>query len=85
VYSGAAMTMLPPTAFPNPLSEHDPGSGHGYGSGVIGMAFCPANMASAMMDGGAGGAGACTTLPLVGTLSKVYTYFTLKKPDPRVR
>jgi hypothetical protein len=31
------------------------------------------------------GAAACTQLPLVGSTSKVYAYFTLKKPDPRVK
>ncbi|HXU01718.1 MAG TPA: hypothetical protein VN903_12040 [Polyangia bacterium] len=79
VYAGAAMTKLPATTFPNPLGEHDPGSGHSYGSGAIAMPFCPTN------GGADAGVAVCTSVPLVGSLSKVFTYFTLKKPDPRVR
>jgi hypothetical protein len=89
VYGGAMMKALPSTAFPNPLTEHDPGEGHAYGSAVVAMTFCPANVASSSADGGAGGAdggvAACTPLPVVGATEKVYTYFGLKKPDPRVK
>jgi hypothetical protein len=53
------------------------------------MPFCPANVGVGGGDGGAaasdGGVAACTRVPLIGSLSKVYTYFTLKKPDPRVK
>jgi hypothetical protein len=79
VYTGASMTLLPATAaFPNPLSQHEPGAGDGYGLSVGGVPFCP--------GGGAdGGAATCTKLPLVGSRSRVYTYFTLRKPDPRVK
>jgi hypothetical protein len=89
IYTGTAMTMLPQT-FPNPLGEHDPGAGHGYGSGIAGMMFCPGNVLSPAADGGAGtgadgGIAPCAPLPMIGSLSKVYAYFTLKKPDPRVR
>jgi hypothetical protein len=92
IYTGPTLTPLP-AAFPNPLAEHDPGAGHGYGSAVAGMTFCPGIVPSASPDGGVdaaapagdGGAAACTTLPLVGSLSKVFAYFTLKTPDPRVK
>jgi hypothetical protein len=94
VYKGAAMALLAPTAFPNPLAEHDPGSGHGYGSGIVGMMFCPGNVVAGGADGGAadggtgtadGGVAACAPLPIIGALSKTFAYFTLKTPDPRVR
>lgn len=86
IYTGATLAPLAPT-FPNPLAEHDPGTDHGYGSGIAGMTFCPGAVSSP--DGGApaadGGVAACTTLPLVGSRSRVFAYFTLKKPDPRVK
>ena len=44
--SGTTLALLAPTMYPNPLAEHDPGAGHGYGSGVAGMQFCPGNVAS---------------------------------------
>jgi hypothetical protein len=89
IYTGASMTMLSSATIPNPLALHEPKAGGGYGSGVAGMPFCPGNVGTGA-DGGASGTSdagvaACTTLPLVGALSKVYTYFTLKKPDPRVK
>ena len=85
------MTMLASkTTFPNPLAEHDPGSGHGYGSGMVGMTFCPGNVLSPEADGGvadagAGGIAACGPLPIIGSLSNVFAYFTLNPPDPRVK
>jgi len=82
VYTGAAMTLLSSSAFPNPLAEHEPGSGHGYGSAIIGMSFCPANASAGGADGGAA---SCGPLPIVGALSKTFAYFTLKQPDPRVK
>ena len=94
VYGGAMMKALPSTAFPNPLTEHDPGEGHAYGSAAVAMTFCPANVvASSSPDGGAadggsgadGGVAACGPLPVIGATSRVYTYFALKKPDPRVK
>jgi len=91
VYGGAMMKALSSTAFPNPLSEHDPGDGHAYGSGIVSMTFCPANVGASSADGGAsdggagGGVAACAPLPVIGATSKVYTYFGLKKPDPRVK
>jgi hypothetical protein len=91
VYTGPTMTMLASkTTFPNPLAEHDPGSGHGYGSGIVGMTFCPANVLSPAVDGGvadagAGGIAACGPLPLIGSLSNVFAYFTLNPPDPRAK
>jgi hypothetical protein len=91
VYTGPTMTMLPSkTTFPNPLAEHDPGSGHGYGSGIVGMTFCPANVLSPAADGGVADAGTgatapCGPLPIIGALSNVYAYFTLNPPDPRVK
>jgi hypothetical protein len=86
VYTGPTMATLPSTAFPNPLAEHDPGSGHAYGSAIVGMTFCPANVLSPA-DGGAAGAGVapCAPLPIIGSLSKVFAYFTLNPPDPRVK
>ncbi len=89
IYTGATLAPLAPT-FPNPLAEHESGADHGYGSGIAGMTFCPGNGAASSPDGGAapaadGGVAACATLPLVGSLSKVFAYFTLKKPDPRVK
>jgi len=88
VYTGDSMTPLPSTmTFPNPLAEHNPGAGHGYGSGIIGMTFCPPNVVSA--DGGLGGSDGgvapCGPLPVIGSVSKVFTYFTLRQPDPRVK
>ena len=80
VYTGATMTLLPSTAtFPNPLAEHAPGAGRGYGLAVAGMTFCPEG------GGADAGAGSCTKLPLVGSRSKVFAYFTLGKTDPRVK
>jgi len=92
IYTGRMLTALP-AAFPNPLAEHEPKAGHGYGSGLAGMTFCPGNVVPGAADGGAadagttadGGVAACTHLPLVGSLSKVFAYYTLKKPDPRVK
>ena len=38
VYTGATMTLLPSTpTFPNPLAEHEPGAGRGYGMAIAGM------------------------------------------------
>jgi hypothetical protein len=88
VYTGPTMALLPSTAFPNPLAEHDPGSGHAYGSGIVGMTFCPGNVSSpadaGAADAGSGGA-PCVALPIIGSLSTVYAYFTLNPPDPRVK
>jgi hypothetical protein len=86
VYKGAAMMALPSAmTFPNPLAEHDPGAGHGYGSGIVGMTFCPAGVAGADAGAAGGGLAACAPLPIIGSLSKVYAYFTLNPPDPRVK
>jgi hypothetical protein len=87
VYTGPTMTMLPSkTAFPNPLAEHEPGAGHGYGSGIAGITFCPPNALSGADAGGsAAGAEACRPLPIIGALSRVFVYFTLNPPDPRVQ
>jgi len=94
VYAGPTMTKLAGTAFPNPLAEHDPGSGDGYGSGIVGMTFCPANMLLPAADGGVADAGAgstdggiapCGPLPIIGSLSRVFAYFTLNPPDPRAK
>jgi hypothetical protein len=88
VYGGAMMKALSSTAFPNPLTEHDPGEGHAYGSAAVAMTFCPANVVASSADGGAsadGGVAACTPLPVIGATERVYTYFGLKKPDPRVK
>jgi hypothetical protein len=93
IYSttGTTLALLAPTTYPNPIAEHDPGSGRGYGSGVAGMLFCPGNVASPSADGGTpatdGGAAPCTHLPLVGSLSKVFTYFTInsRHMDARAR
>jgi len=79
IYTGLTMTKLTATAtVPNPLAMHEPKAGNGYGSGIAGMPFCPG-------IGADGGVAACTVLPLVGSTSKAYAYFTLKKPDPRVK
>jgi hypothetical protein len=77
VYTGSPPVLVPTTVAPNPLAEHEPGAGHGYGSGIAGMQFCPGS--------GDGGVGACKRLPIIGSLSTVYAYFTLNKPDPRVK
>jgi len=61
------------------LAPHDPKAGDGYGSSVHGLRFCAATGA----DGGP--AGACTTLPMVGSGPKVFTYFTVGTGDPRVK
>jgi hypothetical protein len=88
VYAGTTMTKLASTVFPNPLAEHDPGAGHGYGSGIVGMTFCPVNM---LAPGGAdagvvdGGVAACGPIPIIGALSNVFAYFTLNPPDPRLK
>jgi hypothetical protein len=90
VYTGPAMTMLPSTmTFPNPLAEHDPANGHGYGSGIAGLTICPANVLVPAGDGGAGatdgGVASCRPLPIIGALSRVFAYFALNPPDPRVK
>lgn len=90
VYTGPTMAMLPSkAAFPNPLAEHEPGSGHGYGSGVAAMMFCADNLLSPPADAGAGtadgGVAPCRPLPIIGALSRVFAYFTLNPPDPRVQ
>jgi hypothetical protein len=73
VYTGS-LVLVPTTVAPDPLTEHDPEAGHGYGSGIAGMTFCPATSD--------GGVAACKRLPIIGSLSTVYAYFTLNKPDP---
>lgn len=87
VYTGSPPALVPTTVAPNPLAEHDPGAGHGYGSGIAGMLFCSGNGGGA--DGGTGtsdgGVAACPRLPIIGSLSTVYAYFTLNKPDLGVR
>jgi FG-GAP repeat len=78
VYTGATMTLLPSTpTFPNPLAQHDPGAGDGYGMAIAGVTFCPGNVD--------GGVAPCTKLLHVGSRSKVYVYYTLRTPDPRVK
>ena len=32
-----------------------------------------------------GGVAACEPLPIIGSLSRVFAYFTLNPPDPRVK
>ena len=52
------------------------------------MTFCPANVLSPAVDGGladAGATAACGPLPIIGSLSNVFAYFTLNPPDPRVK
>jgi hypothetical protein len=80
IFTGPTLAPLPASKAPNPLTEPEVAAGHGYGAGVIGMSFCP----GAGADAGAGSA-SCTRLPIVGALSTVYAYFTLRKPDPRVK
>jgi hypothetical protein len=78
VYTGASMTLLPSTTtFPNPLAQHDPGAGDGYGMAIAGVSFCP--------GAGDGGAGACRKLLHVGSRSKVYVYYAAVPPDPRAK
>jgi hypothetical protein len=86
VYTGP-LVLVPTTVAPDPLAEHDPAAGHGYGSGIAGMTFCPGNVggADAGTGTGDGGVAACKRLPIIGSLSTVYTYFTLNKPDPRLK
>ena len=80
VYTGATMTLLPSTpTFPNPLAEHEPGAGRGYGMAVAGMTFC------ARRAGADGGARLLHEAPAVGSRSKVFAYFTLGKIDPRAK
>jgi len=89
IFTGAAMTMVPQATIPNPLAMHEPKTGSGFGSGIASMPFCPGNVGAPVGDGGAAtsdaGVAACTRVPLIGSLSKVYAYFTLKKPDPRLK
>ena len=80
IFTGPTLTRLPATKAPNPLTEPEAAAGHGYGAGIIGTSFCPGNTA----DAGTA-PGACTRLPIIGTLSTVYAYFTLRQPDPRVK
>jgi hypothetical protein len=76
VYTGPTLgTEIPPA-----LAEHDPKSGDGYGISIAGLRFCPP-----ALDGGGGAPGACVTLPMVGAGSKVFTYFTVGKTDPRAK
>jgi len=86
IYTRPTMTLLA-TTIPNPLVMHEPKAGNGYGSGVASVQFCSGNAGTA--DGGAtgadGGAAACARLPIIGSTSKVYTYFTLGKTDPRAK
>jgi hypothetical protein len=86
--TGTALALLAPTTYPNPLTEHSPDAGHGYGSGVAGMLFCPGNVGGGS-DGGApatdGGAAPCTHMPLVGSLSKVFAYYTINSRHADVR
>ena len=74
-------------SFPIRWPSTIPGAGHGYGSGIAGMTFCPGNVggADAGTGTGDGGVAACKRLPIIGSLSKVFAYFTLNKPDPRVK
>jgi hypothetical protein len=54
------------------LAPHDPKAGDGYGSSVHGLRFCATP-------------GVCTTLPLIGSGPKVFSYFTVGAADPRVK
>lgn len=85
VYTGSPPVLVPTTVAPNPLAEHEPGAGHGYGSGIAGMLFCPGNIGGADAGTSDGGVAACKRLPIIGSLSTAYAYFTLNKPDPRVK
>jgi hypothetical protein len=80
-FTGTSLAPLASTKHPNPLAEHDPSDGHSYGSAVVGMQFCPGNSASPAADGGTpttdAGTAPCTRLPLVGSLTQVFVYFTI--------
>jgi hypothetical protein len=89
IYTGMTLALVPSSMIQNnPLSQHEPAAGHGYGSGIAGLTFCPGNVGGAA-DGGTGTADAgvspCRQLLLVGSTSRVYAYFTLVKPDPRLK
>jgi len=88
IYTTPTMTLLA-TTIPNPLAMHEPKAGVGYGSGVASVRFCPGSVAQpggdgGVADGGASG-GACTRLPIIGSTSNVYAYFTLGQTDPRAK
>jgi hypothetical protein len=80
IFTGPTLSPVAASKAPNPLTEPETAAGHGYGAGIIGMTFCP----GAGADAGTGTA-PCTRLPIVGALSTVYAYFTLRQPDPRVK
>jgi hypothetical protein len=67
-----------PTNAVSVLSPHDGKEGHGYGTTVRAMPFCPTT-------GADGGTAACVKVPLVGESTAVFAYFTLGRSDPRAK
>ena len=89
--SGTALPLLTPTTYPNPLAEHDPEAGHGYGSGVDRHALLSRRRRRRRRSAGApttdAGAVPCTDMPLVGSFAKVFAYYTInsRHTDARAR
>jgi hypothetical protein len=77
VYTGATLApVMAALGEPLVLSDHNPGTGEGYGSAVGALSFCTA--APCM-------AATLTPLPVVGAPGAAFTYFTLGPADPRVK
>jgi hypothetical protein len=80
VYSGPALaTKAKPTPVTDFMSDRTPGASEFYGSVVRVLPFC--GSATGAPDAGTG----CVTtgLPLVGSATRAFTYYTLGTADPR--
>ncbi len=82
IFKGPALaTRVMPTPAVSLLTDRAPKDSDGYGSALTALRFCP----SGASGGADAGAGTCSKLPLVGSFTTTFTYFTLGKSDPRVK
>jgi hypothetical protein len=74
IFSGPALG----TKLTTVLADHDPSTGEAYGSAVGALPFCATTPCAAS---------SAPRLPLIGAVSKVFTYFTLDlgPTDPRMK
>lgn len=85
-YGGGALgTRLKPTPAVDFLQSRSPKGSDAYGFAVAALPFC-GRSGGGGADGGADAGVGCTTrpIPLVGTATSVFVYFTLGASDPRL-